>query len=109
MELRQFDYDLKTKNLLVRGAKWLFDKLILEEMQQYTILPVAQYYNTATERINTLLNKEWTTGVVASGALEKIEITSISAQKEQLLIRSRCSGSLHVTVSESALKLNIRP
>lgn len=105
IKLKNFDYELKTNNFLLKGAKWLFDKIILDEIQKYTIIELSDYYKNATESIQSLLNKEWTKGVRAAGSVTTITITGIEVQPQQLLIRSRCSGSLQLTIAELVLKL----
>ena len=78
-------------------------KLILEEIKKYTIVDVTKFYSTATERINEVLNKEWTRGIQASGKTDSIVITGVYAQAQQLVIRAYCSGSLKLSVSELVL------
>ena len=100
IELQDVAYDLKTKSLLLKGVKWVFGKLILEEIKKYTAVDVAPIYSTATERINEVLNKEWTRGIQASGTTDALVITGVYAQPQQLVIRGYCTGSLKLSVSE---------
>lgn len=102
--LQNFDYDLETKNLLLRGAKWLFDKLILEEIRKYTVVDVAGLFKTVQVKLNEVLNKEWAKGIQAAGMTERLELTGIQAQQEQLVISLRCNGTLQVTIKEMELK-----
>src|SRR5215217_79931 len=57
ISLQQFNYDLKTENLLLKGAKWLFNKLILEEIQKYTLVDLSAYHKKLTDNLTSLLNK----------------------------------------------------
>lgn len=104
IELQNFDYALDTKNFLLKGAKWLFNKIILEEIKKYTIVNLAAYYKKAADNINALLNKEWTKGIQAVGNVELINITNVQAQDRQLLIGCQCNCSLKLIVSEQAFK-----
>ncbi len=104
IEVQELDYDLKTKNLLLNTAKWLFNKRIISELKKYTSFDLAQYYDTASKGINTWLNKEWTKGITGSGSVTDLKLTSLFAQPQHLLIRSNCVGKLSVVVSEVDLK-----
>lgn len=104
IEVQDLDYDLKTKNLLLKTAKWLFNKRIINELKQYTSFDLSQYYDTASKTLNTWLNREWTKGIKGSGSVTDLKLTSVYALPEHLLIRSNCVGKLSVLVSEINMK-----
>jgi hypothetical protein len=105
IEVKDMDYDLRTKNILLNTAKWLFNKRILTELKKYTTFDLANYYDTASKTLNDWLNREWTRGIRGSGAINDLKLTSVYALPEHLLIRSNCVGKLNVMVSEIDLKL----
>jgi len=98
------DYDLQTKNLLLKTAKWLFNKKIIGELKKYTSFDLSQYYDTASKTLNEWLNREWTKGIHGSGSIKALTLTAVHAQPEHLLIRSNCAGQLSVQVSELEMK-----
>jgi hypothetical protein len=104
VELQEVTYDLKTKSLLLKGAKWLFGSLILDEIKKFTAVDVTKFYSTAAARLTEGLNKMRATGVQATGAITDITITSISARQHELLIRGQCRGTLELTLSEQLLE-----
>jgi hypothetical protein len=104
IEVQDLDYDLKTKNLLLKTAKWLFNNKIISELKTYTTFELAQYYDTASKTLNDWLNREWTKGIKGSGSVTDLKLTSVYALPEHLLIRSNCTGKLNVLVSELDLK-----
>jgi hypothetical protein len=104
IEVQDLDYDLKTKNLLLKTAKWLFNKRIIAELKNYTSFDLSQYYDTATKTLNSWLNREWTKGISGTGSVSELKLTSVYALPEHLLIRSNCAGKLNVLVSEIDLK-----
>ncbi len=104
IEVQDLDYDLTTKNLLLKTAKWLFSKRIISELKKYTSFDMSKYYDTATQSLNTWLNREWTKGISGKGAVNELKLTSLYALPEHLLIRSNCTGKLDVRVSEINLK-----
>lgn len=104
VEVQELDYDLKTKNLLLKTAKWLFNKKILNELKSYTSFDLSQYYDTASKTMNEWLNREWTRGIRGAGAVNALKLTGVYALPQHLLIRSNCVGNLSVVVSEIDLK-----
>ncbi|HVG42771.1 MAG TPA: DUF4403 family protein, partial [Chitinophagaceae bacterium] len=103
IELQDFDYDLKTKDFLLKAAKWLFDKRIVAEIKKHTVIDLSTYYNTAANTMNTWLNKEWAKGIKGSGKIAEVKLTGVYALPQHLLIRTSCSGALNVLVNESHL------
>lgn len=102
--VQDLDYDLKTKNLLLITAKWLFNKKIINELKSYTSFDLSQYYDTASKTLNDWLNREWTKGIKGSGSVTDLKLTSLYALPQHLLIRSNCVGKLNVVVSDLNLK-----
>lgn len=104
IEVQDLDYDLRTRNLLLKTAKWLFNKRIITEMKKYTSFDLSQYYDTAAVAMNQWINREWTKGISGSGKVEQLTLTGVYALPQHLLIRSNCTGKLSVQVSEINLK-----
>ncbi len=104
IEVQEMDYDLKTRNLLLKTAKWLFNKRIVNELKKYTSFELATYYDTAAATLNNWLNKEWTRGIKGSGSVNNLQLTAVHALPQHLLIRSNCVGQLSVLVSEMDLQ-----
>jgi len=104
IEVQNLDYDLKTKNLFLKTAKWLFNKKIISEMKRYTSFDLSQYYDTASKSLNNWMNREWTKGIKGSGSITDLKLTSVYALPQHLLIRSNCVGKLNVIVTELNLK-----
>jgi hypothetical protein len=104
IEVQDLDYDLQTKNLLLKTAKWLFNKKIVNELKSYTSFDLSQYYDTASTTLNDWLNREWTKGIKGSGSVTDLKLTSVYALPQHLLIRSNCVGKLNILVSDLNLK-----
>ncbi|MGZ3923661.1 MAG: DUF4403 family protein [Flavisolibacter sp.] len=104
IEVQDLDYDLKTRNLLLNTAKWLFNQKIISELKKYTSFDLTQYYDTASKTMNDWLNREWTKGIRGSGSITDLKLTAVYALPQHLLIRSNCVGKLNVVVSELNLK-----
>ena len=100
IEVEDLQYDLKTRNLFLKTAKWLFNKRIISELQKYSSIELGHYYDTASVALNSWLNKEWTKGISGSGNITDLKLTSVHAMPQHLLIRSNCVGKLGIIISE---------
>lgn len=103
IEVPELDFDLKTKDFMLKTVKWLFNKKIVKELKKYASFNLAGYYDTATTTLNSWLNKEWKKGVRGSGSVSELKLTNVNALPQHLLIRSNCIGKLAVVVSEIQL------
>jgi len=101
IELKDLDFDIKSKNTLLKTAAWLFNKRIVNELKKYSRFDLSSYINTAITSINQQLNKEWMAGIQSNGKMDEIKIVNFYPLREHLIVRSNCNGSLSVKV-ESA-------
>jgi hypothetical protein len=105
IELANFKYDLKTNNFLLKGAKWLFNRIILEEIQKYTEFDLTPYYHRATLQLNDALKKQWANGIQLTGKVEQLAVTGVQAQPQHLSVALQVLATLQVTLSTQVLKL----
>lgn len=96
--IRDLDFDVKTRNLLLKTAKWLFNRRIINEITSYARFDVSAYADTAMKMMNMQLNRELLPGTRSYGAVEDIKIIGFYPLSEHLVIRSNASGRLLVKV-----------
>ncbi|MDQ3682643.1 MAG: DUF4403 family protein [Bacteroidota bacterium] len=104
IEVQELNYNLKTNSFLLKTAKWLFNKRIINELKKNTNFNLTSYYHTAATTINSWLNKEWTKGIKGAGFVSDLKLTTVSALPQHLLIRSNCVGKLNVQITSIDLK-----
>lgn len=104
IEVKDLNYELKTNSFLLKTAKWLFNKRIINELKKNTNFNLTSYYDTATTTLNSWLNKEWTKGIRGSGFVSDLKLTAVSALPQHLFIRSNCVGKLNVQITSIDLK-----
>jgi hypothetical protein len=102
IELRDLDFDIRSKNTLLKTAAWLFNKRIVNELKKYSRFDLTSYINTAITSINQQLNKEWMKGIQSHGKMDEIRIVSFYPLREHLIVRSYCGGSLSVKVDSAS-------
>ena len=104
IEVKDMDYDLQTRNLLLKTGRWLFNNRILSELKKYTSFGLSDYYTKAAISLNGWLNREWTKGIRGAGSVSDLKLTAVYALPQHLLIRTNCAGKLSITVSEIDLR-----
>jgi hypothetical protein len=98
IEVTDIDFDIKSKNVLLGSADWLFDKKITREISKHTRFELGAMIDSAKININTQLNQEWIKGTRSYGSIGDITLIGIYPMSKHLVIRSNCSGDLSVKV-----------
>ena len=92
------DFDIKSKNLLLKSAKWLLNKKVKEKMVAAAVFNLDKELKRVKKQINTALNKEYMSKITLSGTIDKIDIKQISLEEKALFIRAVANGSLNVSL-----------
>jgi hypothetical protein len=98
LEIRDLEYDIRTRDLLVKSAQWLFSRKILNELRKYSQFDMQPYFTTLMTTINTQLKRELVNGVSMEGALSNFDLIDIHPLAEELVIRCECRGNLEVYI-----------
>ena len=105
VELKDLDFDIKSKNMLIKTAEWLFSRRIINDLKKYTKFDLNTYISSAITTINQQLNKEWIKGIQSNGKMEEIRIVNIYPLREHLVVRSNCSGHLSLKIDAGSFSL----
>ncbi|MBC7948398.1 MAG: DUF4403 family protein [Chitinophagaceae bacterium] len=105
LQVRDIDFDIKSKNALLKTAEWLFSKKITTEISKYTKYDLTAFFDTARVSINEQLNREWIKGIRSYGNIEDIKLIGIYPLSQFLVIRSNSTGILSVKVESAELSL----
>ncbi len=98
IEVADIEFDIKSKNVLLGSADWIFDKKITKEISKQTRFELGAYIDSAKLSINKELNKEWAKGIRSYGNIKDISLIRIYPMQQHLVIRSNCTGDLSVKV-----------
>jgi hypothetical protein len=98
LQIMDIDFDIRSKNALLKAADWLFNRRIITEIGKYAKYDLSAYIDTAKSSINQQLNYEWVKGVRSYGAINDIRLIGIYPMEKNLVIRSNCNGTLAVKV-----------
>jgi len=105
IEVRDIDFDVKTKNLLLKSADWLFNKRITNEITRVSRFDLSTYVDSAKILINRQLNAEWIKGVKSAGTINELRIAGFYPLTEYFIIRSNASGDLQIKVDVMSFNL----
>lgn len=106
IEVKDLQYALESKNFLLKTAQWLFNNKIKQELQRHTRFYLTDYYSKAKEGLRSQLNKEWAKGVKSFGEIAQLELISVEARPDHLLIYSNASGKLGFLIPDISLSFN---
>jgi len=98
IEVKEIDFDIKSKNILLGSADWLFDKKITKEISSYARFELGAYIDSAKNSMNQELNRELIRGIRSYGHIRDIKLAGIYPMQQHLIIRSNCDGNLAVKV-----------
>ncbi|HEX7904750.1 MAG TPA: DUF4403 family protein [Chitinophagaceae bacterium] len=98
LEITNIDFDIQSKDALLKAADWLFNKRIVTEISKYARYDLAAYIDTAKAMVGQQLNREWITGIRSYGNINDIKLVGIYPLSQFLVIRSNCNGNLSVKV-----------
>jgi hypothetical protein len=90
------DFDLETKNLLLKSAKWLFSEKITQKLKEATQQDLEIHLNEVRSILNQSLSFQYEAFKV-NGLISKLEVEELFPAKQELFIRIRINGSLQVT------------
>lgn len=105
LEIKEIDFDMRSKDALLKAADWLFNRKIVTEISRYAKYDLNSYIDTAKSRINQQLNQEWMKGIYSRGNITDLKLAGIFPMSKHLVIRSNCSGYLSVKVESADFSL----
>jgi hypothetical protein len=96
--MENVEFDVKTKSLLLKSAKWLFSDRVTSELQKNAVFDMKSLIADAKNEINKQLNTSLTKGVLMSGNLDKMIINELFLDEKNLVFRSKLNGYLKLKI-----------
>lgn len=98
LEIKDIDFDIRSKDALLKTAEWLFSRKIVNEISRNTRFDLSSYIDTARAGVNRQLNREWVKGIRSYGNIDDIQLIGIYPTGQALVIRSNCTGVLSMKI-----------
>lgn len=103
IQVKDIDYDIHTKNLLIKTAKWLFNRKIINELNKYSAFNMHAYTDTLISKVNgQLVNRELQKGMFTTGKIESMQILNIYPLKDNFVLRCNSKGELSMRIDSFA-------
>jgi Domain of unknown function (DUF4403) len=97
--LDNVDYDLQTKDFLLRSASWLFDKTIVKKMKESCVFPLDANVLAFKGMMNDMLKDyRMNPNVSIKGAVENIQVMDIQLLQDKIKIWVTSKGKLNLDV-----------
>jgi hypothetical protein len=91
-------FDLESKNLLLKSAKWLFNDQITNKIRDQVVFDITPHMEMMKKNLKQQLNSELTKGVLLQGTAEIFRLKEIYAGKNSLLLRIQAKGTLKLCI-----------
>jgi hypothetical protein len=100
LEFQNLEYDIKTRDVLVKTAGWLLNKKITRRLNDAARIELTQYLAQLQTLLSKELNRTLAKGITTTGNINRIVVSDLSPQAGSLFIRLYAEGYLNVNVSE---------
>ena len=94
ISMENMSFEIETKSLLLKTARWLFNDRILQELEKNAIFDLNPYLIDAQKTITKELNGSLTIDVDMAGSIEEMRIKEIFLTSNYLILRSELKGQL---------------
>jgi hypothetical protein len=91
-------YDVKTKSVLLKTAKWIFDKRILGLLSTSSKFDLKPFLTEATSSINQHVNTTLDEGVYLSGSIDTLLLSGLQLGTTGLFLNTEVSGNLKLKI-----------
>ena len=95
LELSKLEFDLKTKSVLLKSAKWLFSNRIYAELEKATKLDLSVQFNDLKKTIDRNLQKK-SGDLVLKGKTHDVSVVHIFPTVDHLYLRTCLKAQLNV-------------
>jgi hypothetical protein len=96
IELTDIEFDVETRNLLLRSAKWLFNDRILEEITRSSRQDLRPQLDRLRSTLNKSLKMEMN-GFRLSGNVHQLKVDGVYPELTDLVVRLSAKGKLLVS------------
>ncbi len=98
VSMDQIDFDVETKSLLLKTAKWMFSNRILEEIKKNAIFDLKPMLEDSKKTIGKQLNTEISKGISMNGKVNDLTIKELFLGSKHLIVRTSFKGDLKLNI-----------
>jgi hypothetical protein len=94
IKLTNVDFDVKTKSVLLKSAKWFFNSKITEIIEEKGTYDFQEMVNEIKNEINQSLSQKLTDEVRMDGEMNSIALKTLYYTNTHLVLRAQLDGNL---------------
>lgn len=98
VRLKNVEYDLQSKNVLLKSASWLLDETVRKNLEENLWFEVSDLFTLTEENINAALNQNYENGAKSKGQVQSIALTDYQLRPKYLLLRTHIKGQLSISM-----------
>jgi len=98
IRIKNFDFDVKSKDLLLKSAEWLFKSNFKKQVEAQLRYPLANELTQLRKTAEAAINKPFSKELTLSGKIQSLEPTEVRLEAKQLVIYVQTSGTLAVVL-----------
>ncbi len=91
-------FDLKTKNALLKSAKWLFNSKITDLMRTSATFDLKPHLIEMKKMVQKEMNREISKGIKLSGKIDSIDLQNIYPNHDKLILRVNSKGEINLSM-----------
>jgi len=96
--IREVDYELKTKSVLLNSAKWLLNSKLKEQIESSVDVDLSPLLLETRAAIEQQINGEISPGVLLNGKIEALRVQNLFLTSGHLVIDVRLDGELKLKI-----------
>ncbi len=96
IRIKNFDFDVKSKDLLLQTAEWLFKSNFKKQLAEQLRYPLAKDLQQLSITAENALNKPFSKEILLSGKITKLEPGEIRLDPRQLVIYVETTGTVAI-------------
>ena len=98
IKLVDIQMDVKTKDVLLKTAKWLLNDQISRKIEEKSVFDLKPYLGDAKKEIAASLNQDLEKNVHLIGEVDKLYLNEFFPLKNKLFLRSTILGKLKLNI-----------
>jgi hypothetical protein len=98
LRIREVDYELRTKSVLLHSAKWMLNSKLKEELTANINVDLSPVLSESKAAIEQQINSEITKGVWLQGKIDELSVQNLLLTTGFLVVDLRLSGKLKLKI-----------
>lgn len=98
IRFKNVDFDLETKHVLMKSAKWILNKRITEKVENEFSYSLKKMLEDARKSLEKEVNSMNQSGFQLKGKFHSIQINSVVPQSDYLLLRANIKGNIQLVI-----------